>query len=197
LTKARAYLDEAVALARKLGKRRELAVALNTLAQLHRMEGQLNIAETLYEEVLSLARGLGDQNSVAIALLNLAMVSIDRSRGGRAKQMLIEALAIATQVGLRPVGQSALEVTAGLCAFEGAWDEAARFFGAAEAQAERAGLRRDAVDEAFLAPLIAKAKSALGAKQFQATVNEGQLLPYENALGSARIWLERELEVSD
>jgi len=197
LTKARAYLDEAVALARKLGKRRELAVALNTLAQLHRIQGELNVAETLYEEVLLLARGLGDQNSIAIALLNLAMVSIDRSSGGRSKPMLIEALAIATRVGLRPVGQSALEVTAGLCAFDGAWEEAARFFGAAEAQAERAGLRRDAVDEAFLAPLIAKAKTALGAKRFQSTVNEGQLLPYENALGSARTWLERELEVSD
>ena len=61
LTKARAYSEEAVALARELGSRRELAVALNALAQLHRMEGQLDVAEPLYEEVLSLFRELGDQ----------------------------------------------------------------------------------------------------------------------------------------
>ena len=197
LTRARAHLEEAVALARELGKRRELAVALNSLAQLHRMEGRLSVAAPLYEEVLSLARELGDQDSIAIALLNLAMVSIDRSHAERARRMLLDALAIATQVGLRPAGQSALEVTAGLCALNEAWEHAARFFGAAEAQAERAGLRRGAVDEAFLAPLLAKARSALGATHFQVTSNEGRLLTYENALGSARVWLENELELSD
>ena len=47
-----------------------------------------------------------------------------------------------------------------------AWDNAARFFGAAEAQAERAGLRRDAADEAFLAPLMAKASKRSATTSF-------------------------------
>ena len=100
---------------------RELATALNALAQLHRMEGQLNAAEPLYENVLSLARDLGDQESIAISLLNLAMVSIDRSNGERARPMLIEALSIAKQIGSRPIGQSTLEVTAGLCVLNEDW----------------------------------------------------------------------------
>ncbi len=50
LTRARAYSEEAVALARELGSRRDLAVALISLAQLHRMEGQLDVAEPLYRE---------------------------------------------------------------------------------------------------------------------------------------------------
>lgn len=189
LTRAHTYLEEAVMLARGLGKQRELAVALNTLAQLHRMEGQLGVAQPLYEEVLSLARELGDQDLIANALLNLAMVSITQRRAPQARQALMEALLIATQVGLRSVGQSALEVTAGLCAFNQAWETAARLFGAAEAQAERAGLRRGAVDEAFLAPLIKKVTTALGAKQFLMTTKGGRLLPYEDALRAAHDWL--------
>ena len=192
LTEARAYSKEAVGLARELGKRRELAVALNSLAQLHRIDRQLSVAEPLYEEVLSVARELGDQNSIAIALLNLSMVSIDRGRDGRARSMLLEALAIATRVGLRPIGQSALEVTAGLCASNEAWDNAARFFGAADAQAARAGLHRDAVDEAFLAPLMAKARGALGATRFEMVAEEGRLLQYEDGLTQARAWLSKE-----
>lgn len=190
LTKARLYAEEAVVLARELDKPRELATALNALAQLHRMEGQLNVAEPLYENVLSLARDLGDQESTAIGLLNLAMVSIDRARGERARPMLMEALSIATQIGSRPIGQSALEVTAGLCVLNEDCDNAARFFGAAEAQAERANLHRDAADEAFLARRIATARSALSASVFELTMAKGHSLPYEDALELARVWLQ-------
>jgi hypothetical protein len=39
---------------------------------------------------------------------------------------------------------------------------ARRFFGVAEAQTALSGLHRDAADEAFLAPLIAKTREAMG-----------------------------------
>ncbi len=194
LTKARAYSEEAVVLARELGRRRDLAVALISLAQLHRMEGQLGVAEPLYGEALSLFRELGDQEAIAIGLLNLAMVSIGQARGERAQSMLVEALNIAEQVGSRHVGQSAIEVAASLCVLHEAWDNAARFFGAAEAQAQRAGLRRDAADDAFLAPLMAKARSALTMTVYNVMANEGRQLQYDEALKSVRIWLENLLE---
>ena len=182
LTKARTYSEEAVALARELGSRRDLAVALISLAQLHRMEGQLDVAELLYREALSLIRELGDQEATAIGLLNLAMVSIGQARGEQAQSMLAEALSIAKQIGSRHVGQSAIEVAASLCVLYEAWDNAARFFGAAEAQAERAGLRRDAVDNAFLAPLMAKTRSALTMSVYNVMANEGHQLQYDEAL---------------
>jgi len=73
---ARRYLEEALVLAQERGDQRELAAAINAIAQLHRMEGDLDKAEPLYEEVLRLARELGDRESIAIGLLNLAMVVI-------------------------------------------------------------------------------------------------------------------------
>ncbi len=193
--KAREYIEEAVSLARQLDRQRELAAALMALAQLHRMEAQPEVAEPLYEEALSLARSLHDRETTAIGLLNLAMVWIGRDRTTLARPMLIEVLVIVMEIGSRPVGQSALEVTAGWCASREAWESAALFFGAAEAQAERASLQRDAVDEAFLSPLMTKARNALTPMHFDLTARSGRQLLYQDALLLARTCLENEFEL--
>lgn len=190
LSAARGYFEEALALARELGDRRELAAALNALAQLHRVEGELDQAEPLYRDVLALARELGDRESIAIALLNLAMVSIARGSGERVGAALREVLAIVEEIGSEPLAQSALEVGAGLAAFRGQWARAARLFGAVEAHAARTGLHRDPADQAFLAPLIAAAREALGAVEFTSVEASGRALAYQQATLEARAWLD-------
>ena len=52
------------------------------------------------------------------------------------------------------------------------------------------GIVRDAADEAFLAPLVAKARNALGEPTFAATKSRGRALLYEEAMGEVRAWLE-------
>jgi len=190
-TTARRYFEEALALVRELGNRHELAAALTALAQLHRVEGDLDAAEPLYEQVLELARELGDRESIAISLLNLAMVSIGHGSGDRARAMLLEVLAIAEEIGSKRTGESLLEVTAGLAALCGAQERVALFFGAAEAQTEQTGLHRDPVDEAFLAPRVARARETLGEAEFAATAAAGGALSYQGAMVEARAWLEK------
>ena len=187
---ARVHLQEALAMARELGNKREVAAALNVLAQLLRVEGELDTAEPLYEQGLALARELQDRESIAIGILNLAMVSIDRRCSDRARPMLLEALEIADEIGSKRVGQSVLEVSAGLAAFREEWEFAARFYGAAEAQAGQTGLRRDPADEAFLAPRIAQAREAMAAAAFVAAEAAGRALVYEEAMSELRAWLE-------
>jgi predicted ATPase/DNA-binding winged helix-turn-helix (wHTH) protein len=187
---ARAHLQEALAMARELGNKREILAALYVLAQLLRVEGELNTAEPLYGQGLALARELQDRESIAIGLLNLAMVSIGRGSGDRAWPMLLEALAIAAEIGSKRMGQSVLEVSAGLAALREEWEYAARFYGAAEAQAGQTGLHRDPADEAFLAPRIAQAREALAAAAFATAEGAGRALVYEEAMGEARAWLE-------
>ena len=103
--------------------------------------------------------------------------------------MLVEVLAIAARIGSQPAGQSALEVSAGLASALGEWDRATRFFGMAEAQAERTGLHRDPADEASAPPLRARAREpAPGATEAEAA---GRELRYEDALEEARRWLAR------
>jgi hypothetical protein len=104
--------------------------------------------------------------------------------------MLSEVLSIADDIGSKPAGQSALEVCAGLAAAQSDWRHAAVFFGAAEAQTGQTGLQRDPVDEAFLAPLVARAQEALGQQSFSGCESEGRALPFDQALARARGWLD-------
>jgi predicted ATPase/class 3 adenylate cyclase len=188
---ARAHMKEAVELARGIGEKRELAAALNNLAQMHRIDGELDPAEPLYAQAVTLAREIGDRESVAIGLLNLAMVSIGRGSGDRAHGMLMEILAIVEEIGSRPVGLGALDVAAGYGAWREEWGYAARFFGVAQTQIAETGLQRDPTDEAFLLPLVERARSTLGPAAFDAAEREGRAWSYEQGIGVARAWLAR------
>lgn len=188
LAQARIYLEEAVDLARKTGDKHQIAAALNALGQLMRLDGRLDKAEPLYADVLSIARAAGDRESAAFALLNLAMSALGQGCTDGVDAMLLEALAIANEIGSVPTGQSVLEVSAGFAALKKDWQSAALFFGAAEAQAARTGLRRDPADEAFLAPLMAAAQGARGTA-FSVDDVAGRALSYDVAIEKARAWL--------
>jgi predicted ATPase/class 3 adenylate cyclase len=189
LQAAREHYGEAVDQAKRLGNKRELVAATNALAQLYRVEGELQEAEQLCKSVIAMARELGDQESVAIGLLNLAMVLLGRGSREGVRGLLHEVLAIAEGVGSKPAGISLLEVCAGVGASDHDWSRAVRFFGAAEAEAERTGLRRDPTDEAFLAPLVDEARKSLGAQAFSELEKAARLLSYEEAISEARAWL--------
>ena len=188
---ARSYFEQALVLAQEQGDERALAAAYNALAQLCRMEGDLDTAEKLYEKMLALSRRLEDRETIAVGLLNLSMVSIDRALGDRATGLLLEALAIAEETGSRRMGQSGLEVAAGLGAARKEWEMAAGLYGAAEAQMVQSGLRRDPSDEAFLAPWMQQASRALGPAAFAAAETAGRAWGYDEAMARARAWLER------
>jgi len=189
-TAAHRHLEEALALARKQDDRHDLVAALNAMAQLHRTQGNLEAAVPLYEQVVDFARELDDRESIAIGLLNLAMAILERAPD-RLPAMLLEVLAIADETGSRPAVQSVFEVSAGFAASRGEWKGAARLFGAAEAHAKTTGLRRDPADEAFLAPLIAKARDALGAAEFAAAETAGRELNHDDAKLQVLEWLAR------
>jgi predicted ATPase/class 3 adenylate cyclase len=187
---ARAHLEEAVALEGQLGNRTALAAASNALAQLHRMQGRLEEAEPLYESALALARELEDRESTAAILLNQAMVSVGRGSTHRTCTLLTEVLGIADEIGSKPALQSALEVCAGLATSQKDWQHAVVFFGAAQALAAHTGLQRDPADEAFLLPLMALAREALGGEGFETFETQGRQLPLGDALVQVHAWLD-------
>jgi len=186
---ARRCLVEALAIARSLGDGRDIATAANALGQLQRLEGAPREAAVLFEETIRISREQGDLELAAVGLLNLAMVCIDREEGRFARTAAAEALAFAQELRSQPVLQSVLEVTAGLATLAGDDRTAARFYGAAEAQAERTGLRRDPADAAFLAGLIGAARERLGPQEFGRYESEGRSLPIPAAADAARAWL--------
>ena len=190
LVTARRDFEEGVSLAQAHGDKRELAAALNNLAQLDRAEGSLEAAAPRYENVLALAHELGDRELIAIALLNLAMVAVDRHSADRARTMLLEVVQIAEETGAQRLGQSTLDVCAGLASLNMEYEFAARFYGAADAQTAQTQLQRDPADETFLTPLIAKAQQALGTARFATVKDAGCALSYEQAIAVAITWLK-------
>ena len=186
---ARRYLEEATARAQASHDKREIASALNALAQLDRVEGHPERTDPLYQEVVRLMREIGDHESAAIGLLNHAMASIMQGNGVAARAMILEALRTAEEIASRPIMQSVLEVSAGLAAMERDWARAARCYGAAEAQALTTGVRRDAADEAFLAPRMELARAALGDGGFREAEAAGRSLGPGPALRETGAWL--------
>jgi len=166
--------EAAVAVAGELGRQRQQAVALNALAQLHRAEGDLQRAEDLYHRALRQFDELGDQEGVAITRLNLAMLAITSGRSAAALSLLRQVHAVAAALGSKPVANSLVEVTAGLCAGRGDAATCARLFAAAEARAAATGIRRQPEDEAFLRPLVGRALGALGEPAFESHAAAGR-----------------------
>ncbi|HQR20369.1 MAG TPA: tetratricopeptide repeat protein [Burkholderiaceae bacterium] len=189
LVGARKYFDESLALEQEIGNKLSIASALNNRAQLYRLEGELDAAQRLYEQVLDVVRELGDHEDIAITLLNLAMIHIGRGAADRARGMLLETLAIAVETQSKSASQSVFEVSAGLAAAEGDWEQAARCYGVAESLSAQTGYRRDPVDDAFLAPLLQRARSMLPGARFDVAGQAGRALSVEEALAEARTWL--------
>ena len=193
---ARRCLTEALAIARVVGESRGIATAANDLGQLYRLEGLPAEATALFEESIGMSRANGDRDTVAIGLLNLAMVSMRREAGRFARGCVAEALETSQALHSQPLMKSALEAAAGLAALAGDDRAAVRFYGAAEAQAVRTGLRRDPADAAFLAPLIEAATKRLGLPAFTDLESEGRSLPVSQAAAEAREWLGTATETS-
>ncbi len=192
---AREHLQTGLAMALESANDREITAALNALGQLHRVDGDLETAARLYREAVVYARRLEDRESVALSMLNLAMASSKLPPAERAA-MVLEALTLGEEVGSRYVGQSALDVCAGLMAIAKNWSCAARLYGAAQANAARTGFRREAADEVYIAPLIASARTALG-DGYDAAEAAGRALPYEEAINEARACLQPSPSNSD
>ena len=186
---ARARLTEALVFARDSGNLREVAAALTALAQVDRVEGAIDAAESRYTEALALVRALGDRTSIAIGLLNLAMVSIARKDPARARDMLVETTEIVLETGSRKLGQSTLDITAGLAAHLRDWGRSARLFGAADAIALKMGSPREAADDVFLQPLRAAGRAGLAPESLAAAEAAGRALDFRDALSEARDWL--------
>ena len=152
-------------------------------------EENLDAAEPLYVEALALARETAEQRSIVVQLLNLAAVSIARESGESARANLIEAADIVEQLGSKVLWLNLLQIVSGFAAFRGQWRRAAQLHGGVVAQCQQMGFRLDPTDEAFLVPLIARVREALGEPAFWAAESAGRSLPFDAIVNEARAWL--------
>jgi tetratricopeptide (TPR) repeat protein len=189
---ARRYLEESLAIARGSGNEVTLAGALIAVAQLDRLDGDLAHAEPLYDEAIALGRRTGNPDTIALGLLNLAMVYVARGAQHGARLALQEALAIARETGSATAALSVLDAATGLVARHGEHEVAVRWFGVAQTRQDLSGLQRDLADDAFLLPLVAASRAALGVARAAAAEEAGRALDPDAALEEVRAWLDRQ-----
>lgn len=187
---ARIYLEEAFVVSAQLASAvRHSNIAANALAELERLEGNMDAARMLYEGELGSVRAVGDRLSTMIGLNNLAMVAVVQGQHLRARDMLLESLAISDELGSRRGRLVVMEVCAGLAASLEQRPLTPRFDGAADIHTVQMGRRRDLPDAAFLAPLVERAKTALGQVEYDTALAAGRALSYDEAVTEMTHWL--------
>jgi predicted ATPase/DNA-binding winged helix-turn-helix (wHTH) protein len=184
-----ARYDEIRSIALALGDGLLMARNLNNLAEWHRNKGHLTDAAACYEESLATHRELKNPGMITVVLCNYARLLLSQGELARADANLREAFAIAPAHGLRGMDEHLLEVGAALAALRGESERAARLHGASLARIRDGGAKRESVDEAFLAPLLAGARSALGPAAFDAAERAGAALKREASLDELGAWL--------
>jgi tetratricopeptide (TPR) repeat protein len=188
---ARRYIEEAVPLAREHNGENERICALLALGDLDRLEGRLEPAEACNEECLAIARASSGQPRTKIVVLNnLSCLSLTRGSAEKVPAMLLEALDICEEIASRLLAAYTMMVASGLAAFRGESRRAATLHAAASRQLDELSYRFEPADEAFLAPLIAQAREALGEAASAAAEASGRALSYEAAMSKTREWLK-------
>ena len=190
-----AQFEAAVAVARQMGDRLQLSGSLNGLAELHRAAGRPAEALPIYEEALALHGELGDRGGCAVGFVNLAVTHLLLGDADRARDLLREGMAVAAALGSRRSAVTQLDGVMGLAATLGQWHVAARLHGAVDSASASMGFQREPTDEAFVAPLLARARAALPVGAFDAAVTEGRAMPFDAAFAQAQAWLD-EVEVT-
>jgi tetratricopeptide (TPR) repeat protein len=93
--RAKALQEEALALFRSLGDKREISSSLNYLGLQALDQGDAEAASVFFEEALALRRELKDTQAIALLIHNIGLVAREQSDFGRARDLLEESLALA------------------------------------------------------------------------------------------------------
>jgi len=135
--RARTLVEEALVIRRQneLDKR-SLAIALNSLGEIDRCEGNAIRATPSFEEALSYGRALGDEPMISWSLHNLGHVALQANELSTASARFNESLVIRLRSGPGANVAAGLAGLAGVTARRGAFSEAAWIFGAVDAMLE-------------------------------------------------------------
>jgi plasmid stabilization system protein ParE len=184
-----ARYEEIRSIAETLGDVPLMGRNCNNLAEWHRSCGRDVEAAACYEESLVLTRSAGNPGMIAVVLCNYARLLLGQGDAARGRGVVEEVFAITAAHGLRGLERHVLEVGSALAALEGDPARAARLHGAALARMRDGGTQRESADEAFIAPVLAATRDALGATVFAAAERAGAALKRDEAMTELGEWL--------
>lgn len=184
-TRARAHLEESVAIFRALDHFWVIPRTLNTLGHVARCQGEHAHAAALYAESSRLCEEHGDQIGRAEALHNLARVAQVEGDLPRAAQLFRQALTAFHSQEQRRGTSACLAGLAGVAAMGGWVELAARLFAAAEAHRGHADLPLSPANRVDAERDLSRVKAELSASAFAAAWRTGLALGLEEAIAEA------------
>ena len=96
---ARTHIEESVGIARKLGDKLLLALALRSLAPVYRYNGEIALAHAYLDESLAIYREAGSTAGVASSLYFLGIVALEEGEADRAQLLLEDSCDLWRSVG--------------------------------------------------------------------------------------------------
>ena len=182
--------EESLRLRRLVGDRRGMGVALNGLALLRGVTGELEVARQLAEEALALRRDLGDRRGIGASLFALGCVALWAGEPDRAERLARESLGIRAELEDRLGVACCLELLGEIAAGRGQRERAARLLGVADVERAAIGSPRPPLErervERVIATLGALYRGAAANATVAAVVAEelADPLPRPNAAGT-------------
>lgn len=179
--KARALVEEGLAIRRRPGFDNPwmVAIALVSLGEIDRCEGDATRGAHAFEEALMVGRDLGDDMIVGWSLHNLGHVAMQTGSLEEANSLFRESLLLRM-----PLGPGA-DVASGMCGIagvrmrEGDLRAALLAFGAAEKMLSATNLVLPPADEKVRSADLGTIRSQLDEDAFAAELREGETLKFE------------------
>lgn len=183
---AQSMFEESLNLARELAEKQAIANALNNLGELARCDGNTGAAESYLRESLSLNRELENVEGTALSEHNLAQVLLLLNQQAPAGALISSALSAYNRLchrnGIAMCLSAAAEVLAAQAGcFRGEpssslYRQAAKLFGAAQAQRERISSGLDAADRISHDKYLDSVRDNLDPTSFRELVEAGRSL---------------------
>jgi tetratricopeptide (TPR) repeat protein len=174
LARARAHIEEGLALLREAGDQQGVANAMNNLGMVALVQGGLERAATLFAEALALSREAGYRWNIALSLHNLEQLARRRGEVAQAEALGREALALYWERGHPQQCANALFSLGSTAAAAGQGERAARLLGAAAALRETLGDSLLPPDRELDEQPVAAVRAALGEERWAAAFAAGQ-----------------------
>jgi tetratricopeptide (TPR) repeat protein/predicted Ser/Thr protein kinase len=151
--------QESLAIKRRIGDKRGMAVSLNNIAQLQELSGNSGEALKSYQEALKLRREIGDKKGVGETLIDLGDFYHDRGEHDQALKLHKEALVLERELGNERYQALCLNNIGSSYSFKGQYEDAATYFQQALQLREKL---KDAGDIALTVHNLAETNTYMG-----------------------------------
>ena len=180
--RAAPFLEEALALSRTIGDKRNTAGTLHNLGEVERQRGNYERAKALGMESIALWREIKDDWNLSMVVGWVGLLEVwSGDEPDLAEGFLKEALALERELGYWAYGAYCLEGFAGLAGARGQGARAARLWGAAQALRTNIGAPPSLDARPLYERSMAVARALLGEAEWEEAFAQGMAMSAQEA----------------